>query len=260
MGGKNSKSKSSIEILNDATVSITEQLINNCVASIQQDINVNLGPITGVFDMSGTNISQGAQIDLRCALSNQKKSEISYAVSNYLTNTAEANGSLVQLGWGDTKSQAMTNIQNRFNTAMTNVTENTVSATIRQNIGFNVEEVSGVFIMRNATIEQSAKAVAQSITHQLMQTGVFHELSSTLEQNTESGQSGLFGSLFGDMDTTTLMWIGAGILIFIIAIVLAIALGGDSSSSQQGYQGFQGYPPSPYGYAPGPYGQSPYGY
>lgn len=217
MGGGGSKSKSTIDVLNDASVNVVQQLINVCTGGVSQDFVLKIVNTGGTIDLSGATISQSSQVDLKCALSSQKKSDIAYTVANQLSNTAEANGTLVSLPWGQTKSQAVTHLTNIFNTQLQNLTENKVSALIKQRMNVEIFNVDGDILMQGINISQSAKVVAQSITDDLMQTGVYHNLSNAIDQKTKSDQS-VFGSLFGDLSLTTIIFIVVGILIFIVII------------------------------------------
>src|SRR3989344_3932952 len=231
-GGK-TKTQNIYEQINNQMVSVTQQVVNSCSATTNQEVLVNLSGNMGIIDMSGTTIKQNTAVNVNCALSNINRSDITNKLATILEQTAESKGSLAP--FGNTKAEARTTIQNTVSVAVNTLTANQVAAMVSQKVGIDAQNNRGVIVLKNITIDQSAKAVAQSMVDVVNQTGVTQAVANTVKQRSEAegGTLGgtLFGGLFDDISQMVIVFVLlVGLIIGGILLYYLISSGAGTSS------------------------------
>ena len=212
-GGK-TKTETSTEMVNNQMVSVTQQVINSCATTTNQEIMINLSGNRGDMDLSGMTLRQSAAVNLNCALNAQNKSNIANRLSNTLQQIAESQGSLAP--FGETSANASSTIHNTVNTAVSALTTNTVAASVQQKVGINATNNMGVIILKDLTVDQSAKAVAQSIVDVINDTGITQAVANTVDQKSKAKGGSIMGTLFGDFNITEIFMIFIGIIVLIV--------------------------------------------
>lgn len=213
-GGGKSKSETTMEMVNNQMVTVTQNVVNSCAVTTNQEIVIDLSGNVGTIDASGTKLEQRTAVNVNCALNAQNKAKISNKLANTLQQIAESQGSLAP--FGSTSAKASTTITNTVNTAVSALTANQVAASVQQKVGVNASNNQGVIVIKNLTVDQSAKAVAQSIVDAVNDTGITQAVANSVDQTAKAKGATLFGSIFGDLNITEI------VMIFIMIIVLIV--------------------------------------
>jgi hypothetical protein len=223
MGG--TQSKTSIAVTNQTAISSITQNIMQCVSTATQNQLIGAGFVGGNVDISNVTLSQGTAINTSCVMQSNVQSSITADLGTALAQAAASAGQAALSAFGNTQSQAASNITNRLNIAIsnTNLQQDFNNATQNQNIEFGV--VEGNFIMHNVTISQTASVVAQNLLNTQAYSSVVGTVANTIQQSANASEAnpiaGIIDAVGGSISSVSTPY---AIAIGMVALLLIFAV------------------------------------
>lgn len=221
MGGTSSKSES--KSLTDIAISAVQSVVQNCTTTASQEQIMKVGNVGGNVDISGTTFSQGATVNMDCLLTDTKKNEMSSILSNTIEQYANAKSKGLLVPPGGTNADVINDMQNKIKLSLNqNSVQNSLTAT-SQNQRIQFGNVSGNFVAKNVSMEQTANLVAKSIVQSSAVSSIINEVENKLKQASTSESTGaetaiaegFFGMIGGVMNA----------VIMVIGFIVLVALG-----------------------------------
>ena len=179
--------------------------------------------VKGNISINSSDLSQGATIDLSCALSSNKTSEIANNLSSIISQAAAATGSGIPSVDG-TSSISENDVYNHITNRLVNTSKNDISSVISQQQSFVVDNVTGDINMSNVTMSQQATIIAKAILTTTDVSNIITQIDDRLTQkstaetkNPISTVVDSVGSAFGNVITSLF---GSGFTFIAIAAVI----------------------------------------
>jgi hypothetical protein len=215
------ESKSTSEVMNEYAVDVVQRTIQNCTTTATQTQIMEVGYVGGDVDLSSSTFTQGASINMTCALSDQKTSEIANKLANDVVQFAESKSKGLLVPPGGTEAEIINNITNDIKTSLTQESvQNSAADTAQyQKIGFGF--VEGNFVARGLTMSQTAEVIAKSIVDTAMIQTIINDVSNKVDLTTSTESTGaetaIAEGLFGMLGAWAYGVIG---VVIVIALLL----------------------------------------
>lgn len=217
--GKGSTATSRVNVLNNIAITAVQRTISDCVSSATQSQLISASYVAGDVDLSGLQMTQGATVQVNCIMQSSKQSEIRESIASAISQYAKTQGPAVLAALGGSESNARINISNKLATSIRqdDIQKAIASSVQEQKIQFGF--IGGNFIMRGATLEQTAKVVAEGIVNSTQVSTVVKEIADTIDQTAEAKTGSPFADIFENLSS-----MGAMVVIFFIIVVAIIVL------------------------------------
>ncbi len=234
--GKGSKSSSRVNVLNNIAIDAVQRTVSECVSSATQSQLISAQYVAGDVDLSGLQMIQGATVQVGCIMRSSKQSEIRESIASAISQYAKTQGPAVLSALGGSESNAKINIANKLQT-------NIKQEDIQKAIASNVQEqkiqfgtIGGNFIMRGATLEQTARSVAEGIVNSTQVATVIKDVADTIDQKTEAVTSSPFADIFESLSAmgTSVIIVFILIIALIVLAPLMLLFGGIGAASAEG--------------------------
>lgn len=234
--GKGSKTSSRVNILSNIAIDAVQRTVSECVSSATQSQLISAQYVAGDVDLSGLQMTQGANVQVNCLMQSSKQSEIRESIASAISQYAKAQGPAVLSALGGSESNARINISNRLQTSIKQEDIQKAIASNVQDQKIQFGTIGGNFIMRGATLEQTAKAVAEGIVNSTQVASVIKDLSDAIDQKAEAITSSPFADIFESLSAmgTTVMIVFILIIALIVLAPLMLLFGGISAASAEG--------------------------
>lgn len=213
--------RSTTEVLSEVAVNVVQRNLQECATNTQQLQEINVEFVAGDVTLSGLNLRQQAAIDAECALQASRQNEIQNEISEVITQELEAQGQGFLSLFGRTRTEAQNTIRQFFTTNITQEDLQRSMTQISQTQRINIAGVSGNVVIENATLDQSARIVAEGIVNTEAYSGAINEISRRIDTTAEAEEENplsFITDIFQGLTATTGLIIG-GIILFIILLI-----------------------------------------
>ncbi|QYB17749.1 coiled coils domain protein [Pacmanvirus S19] len=215
MGG--SSSKTIVNQLSEQINNISTDVVQECIATIDQDQNLEV--INTGFKFWGSyKLQQTSEIKQECFNSVEKQTELQNKIFAAISQASTATGVGIISAFGSSSSYAETNLKSiiRNNVTMSNIQKAYNQIKVSQTAKFSN---SGVIGFEKVELTQGAKIFAAATLETIDKAGIFNQISSHVDQSSTADTSSPL-NIFGGLSSM----IKFAVLFIIIAI--AIAIGG----------------------------------
>lgn len=213
--------RSTTDVLTEVAVNVVQRNIQECATNTQQLQEINIEYVAGDINLSGLTLRQQAAIDAECALRASRQNEIQNDVAEAITQELEAQGQGFLSLFGRTRTEAENTIRQFFTTNITQEDLQRTMTQISQIQRINIAGISGNVIIEGATLDQSARIVAEGIVSTEAYSGAINEISrqiDTVAETREENPLGFITDIVQGITGTTGLIIG-GIILFIILLI-----------------------------------------
>jgi hypothetical protein len=221
MGG--SSSKTTFESLTEVAINVANEQVQKCTSTASQSQVLQIKGTKGDVKIGGFSQRQAVSIDMKCAFDNNTQSNLQAKLAQEITQMAEAKGGDITAGFGNSSSEANTNIRNLFSTNINNSSLMAAVSSTMQEQKISVEDTDGNVIIADVEQDQTARNMAEVMMSNTQYSGVLHEIATKIDQKAKSQGGGIFTNMF-DMIGGIFENLKGVILAIVIAI--AVAVGG----------------------------------
>jgi len=184
MGGVSSKT--TVDVLNEICTQVTMDSMMECSGVATQDQMIAFQNIKGDVTISNVNMSQGVAVDLTCLMTANKQSDIADKVAAAIGQNADSKGQAFLSLFGNTKADATSNLKNQIMNRLSATTTEELKAQINQQQAIVAANVGGTVVMRNVSMDQSAKMVASSLMKTATYSSVINESANKMDQKSSA--------------------------------------------------------------------------
>lgn len=214
MGG--TQSKSSIDVLNSISSSVTQNIVKSCSTAATQNQLIQIQNVAGDVDLTGTSQKQGTSINSECLFSSNTQADLQNKLAQDLVNKADASGFPIVSALGSTKADAIINLKNQFSSSVNQSDLQQSITTSLQQQQISVANVGGNVIAKGINQDQTSEIVAKSIMQSSGYASVINDLAQKIDQKSTSSES-IFGNFFSNISSYFLIgMVVVGLIFFII--------------------------------------------
>ncbi len=182
MGAGQSQSASTSQtVTNIATDIITKHSLE-CIISANQSQLLKVKNVSGDVHFDGGTFSQGSSLDVQCIMSLEKQTNIVNDISSALSQYAEAKGETVLSALGGSAAIIKNDIFTEFKNSIQDMSETSFVNTLSQVQEIDVANVGGDFVMKDISMTQQAKMVAETILSSKSYNDVLSAFTSKVDQ------------------------------------------------------------------------------
>lgn len=218
MGG--TSSKTTVNDLIQSINNITMQTIQQCVTNSAQSQSVTENN-TGIVLFSNSTAQQSTTISVDCFANAQLQAQLQNNIISTISNASTATNSTLLGAFGNTSSEATTNLTSliKNNVTMKNIQQNYNTIMQQQNVNYNN---SGLVVYQNVDLKQGAQVFSAATLQAIDSAGIFNQINNYVNQqsaatSTGFSLSGLFSGLFSG---------ASSIFVYIFVFIIIVALGG----------------------------------
>lgn len=221
MGGGSSKTENTIKVVNEAITNVINKTAQTCAAQVKATQTFRIHT-TGPIVLSGVDISQRVQVDLKCLQQASNKVKIGNELKNKLEQIAQSVTGAISLG--DAKAKNVSNITNKITNTVQNEIIQQVIASVEMNQNVDLS-AGGPVILININVDQFGRIILEAIQNNDNLTTAINQFANTVNQESSAESKGVLGTLLGPMNLAIYAMIIIGIIIVIaIAIILIMLL------------------------------------
>jgi hypothetical protein len=183
-------------ITNDC-VNIVQNIIQNCTTNVNQEQTTNItatGNLT-IGQGGSLNIQQSATVDIECALSSSKISDMASQLANYLTNAATANSTPLSLFGGQNTTEVRNNIEANINKSLTQNTQSGSLTKIAQDQITNIKAVNINITDGSLDVGQQLSVVAKTVIDDSSVSDVINKIANTSNSSASTSSGSILPSL-----------------------------------------------------------------
>jgi hypothetical protein len=224
LGFGGTSSKTTAQVLTEASTQVTADSILSCATVATQEQMIGFYNVQGNVTISNVDMSQGVAVSLSCVMEATKQADIASKVADAIAQTAESKGQAVLSAFGNTRSEASTNIQNQI---MSNISANTsqeLNVNVSQQQSITAANVGGNVVMTNVTMEQSSSIIAAALMKTSTYSQVINESAAKMDQKSSTEEKNPLADVIkalGGIFTLPIIIIG-GIILGIVLIFVII--------------------------------------
>jgi hypothetical protein len=226
------RSKSTVEVLNDLCTKVTADSILTCTHVASEKELVEINNVTGNVNLSHIDLQQAVSVDIDCTMKATKQSEIADKVAEAIVQTAEAKGQAFLSLFGNTRSEAVSNLTNKIKNTISAKTSEELKARITQEQTVHVHNVEGNVVVTDVNMRQGATQVAKALMKTTTFSKVINDSASKIDQKSATEDKNPIAEIIKSIFQAPVLLLG-GIVLGIVLLIILFKFGFSSSGKTQ---------------------------
>lgn len=182
MGAGQSQSLSTSQTVTNIATDVIMKHSLECIISANQSQLIEVKNISGDVTFDGSKLSQGSSLDVKCMMSLDKQTNMTNDISTALSQYAEAKGETVLSALGGSSAKIKNDLITEFKNSLQDLSETSFINTLTQNQEIKVANVGGDVVMKDITMDQQAKMVAETLLQSKAYHDVINSFASKVDQ------------------------------------------------------------------------------
>jgi hypothetical protein len=182
MGAGQSQAASTSQNVTSIATDIVMKHSLECIISANQSQLIKVKNVSGDVHFDGSVLSQGSSLDVKCMMSLDKQTNMINDISSALSQYAESKGETVLSALGGSAANIKNDIFTQFQNSMQDVSEASFVNTLTQLQEIEVLNVGGDVVMKDVSMDQQAKMVAETLLESKSYHEVLNSFTSTVDQ------------------------------------------------------------------------------
>lgn len=182
MGARQSQSVSTSQTVTNIATEVIMKHSLECIISANQSQLVNVSNVSGDVHFDGGTFSQGSSLDVKCIMSLDKQTNMVNDISSALSQYAESKGESILSALGGSAAIIKNNIFTEFKNSLKDISETSFVNTLTQVQEIKVANVGGDVVMKDISMDQQAKMVAETLLSSKAYNDVLNAFASKVDQ------------------------------------------------------------------------------